>query len=169
MNRFWAWWVRIRLWIFLAAVLSTSALLASSSAIWPALKNTFVLPICITKRYMIFAFGLIKTLQPLNHISHCSTNTIKLVSWHSRNRYLVSFESHVVQDLFRCDFLIVAVQRKVRICKYWFWLSQTSAKIWSARRIFFLLRTSLLKPRDIEVQNGLWTQRKVYELDTLRN
>lgn len=44
-NRFRAWWVLTRRWMVFAALLRTSALLASNSAIWPALKNTFVLPI----------------------------------------------------------------------------------------------------------------------------
>ena len=37
--------VFIRLWISRAALANTSALRASNSAIWPALKNTFVFPI----------------------------------------------------------------------------------------------------------------------------
>lgn len=39
-------WVLIFLWIVLAALLSFSALRASNSAIWPALKKTLVFPIC---------------------------------------------------------------------------------------------------------------------------
>lgn len=35
--------------MMLADLPNTSALWASSSAIWPALRNTFVLPICKTK------------------------------------------------------------------------------------------------------------------------
>lgn len=45
-NRLRAIWVRIRRWIVFAALLSTSALRASNSAIWPALKKILVLPIC---------------------------------------------------------------------------------------------------------------------------
>lgn len=46
MNSLRAMYVRICRWIVLAAFPSTSALLASNSAIWPTLRKTFALPIC---------------------------------------------------------------------------------------------------------------------------
>jgi len=45
-----ATWVRYWLWTPLAALFRISVLLASSSAIWPALRNTLVLPICCSER-----------------------------------------------------------------------------------------------------------------------
>lgn len=42
---------RIFLWIMLADLPKTSLLWESSSAIWPALRKTFVLPICNSKQY----------------------------------------------------------------------------------------------------------------------
>jgi hypothetical protein len=52
MNSFRIRCVFIRLWISRAALTNTSARRASSSAIWPALKNTFVFPIWYKQHHM---------------------------------------------------------------------------------------------------------------------
>jgi len=82
MNSFRAIWVRVCLWMILAAFPRTSDLLASNSAIWPALRKTFVFPIC------------------LNHQKSCMTSLVTKIldenvnSHEIKNKADFPFRSH---------------------------------------------------------------------------
>lgn len=83
--------VFIRLWISRAALANTSALRASNSAIWPALKNTFVFPIWYKrsqvrsyKKYMLYKIVLSPVFTHWHRLPDILSNPFYHILLHRR-------------------------------------------------------------------------------------
>lgn len=75
-----ATWVRNWLWTPLAAAFRTSVLLASNSAIWPALRNTLVLPICWSENMLQMLKGLNEQTLTYKYFPDTKQNQSKRIS-----------------------------------------------------------------------------------------
>lgn len=168
MNSFLVRCVFIRLWISRAALANTSALRASSSAIWPALRNTFVFPIWSKQKVAC------------NELQIYILWIVAIYSiFTSHKDYLISLQTHFITYCCTGSLLIRAVQALESLYYPFRRIREHLMDIFQLR-VFFTCLNPLIWLHNISIhtcrqallqafQTDQWTHQMSFLLDSQHN